>query len=277
MKNETKGVSTEQLDGMIRKAATAALSEWYSDQWDLQADSLDDLAQELWVWYLERPGTRAQIEEADEFLARRLIFNAALQILSKQSLSEDVFDGRNLYSSESVREALKGDSTNKYLNQIMPFAVNNLDRRNPGQAEAVRARYDDEEVPERGGAAEKVLMRAVKSLTEEVNVIYLTSNDEGVGSSAAVFPDTRKRKGERSDPTGDTVVMLDEHPEFSHHYLEETPISHTVAGAQATPAYSLGGGIRYRPVGFQAEAIRKMPGLVEPFLAKEKSRMGLEC
>ena len=55
------------IEGMIRKAAAAAVSDWsHGDPQDLE--------QSLWVWYLESPATQKRIGDADEFLARRWIY-----------------------------------------------------------------------------------------------------------------------------------------------------------------------------------------------------------
>ena len=262
-------------DVMFRKSAKAALAEWYSDKWDLQKDLLDELVQDLWVWYLESPATQKKLQDSDEFLARRLIYKAALQTLAGRSLNEDVFDGRVLYSADAVRSALGGSSTNKYLREILPFALDNVERRNEDQAEAIRSRYTDGVVPAKAGGAAMVLSRAVKSVTEEVNVIYLTSNENGAGSSSAVFPESRKRKGEHGDPTGNTAVMLDENPEFRHAFYEETPLRQFLGGRGATPEYDLGGGRKFRPTGYTAEVLRRYPQLVKPYLEKVRGELGL--
>jgi hypothetical protein len=245
-------MTDEQLNDIFRKAAEKALAEWMPEQWDRQKDEADDLAQELWLWYLDRPGTRRKMELLAEHEAVETARLHAMQILSRQVLDGNTFQGRDLYSGDSVREALRGESTNKYLNEILPFALKNLENRNGLQAEAIRRRYDDEEVPT-APAEKMVLSRAVKSVTEDVNVMHLTSDDECIGSSTAVFPETRKKKGEYADPTGNTVVLLDENPEYRYHFYEETPTRRFLGGAVAQPAVDLGeiGGltVRYRRAG----------------------------
>lgn len=239
-------------DKMFRKAASAALAEWHSDQWDRQRGALDELTQDLWVWYLERPDTQRKLKESDEFLARRLIFQAAMQMLARQALNSDVFDGRAIYSSDSVKAALAGKSTNKYLAEIKPIALKNLEKRNGEQAEAIRSRYEDGVVPEKEGGAAMLLSRAVKSLTEEVNVIYLTTDTDAIGSAASVFPDTRKRKGEHSDPTGNIAVMLIEKPEMREPFYEETPLRQFLGGRGASEEHVLGHDNKQRPIKFRS-------------------------
>lgn len=265
---------TANIDTMIRKAATAALTEWHTGQYDRQSASLDDLINDLWVWYLESPATQRKLEDSDEFLARRLIYKAAMQVLAEGALSQDVFDGKVIFSSDAVIEALRGGSNNRYLQEILPFAMKNLAKR-PRKgviyAEAIRNRYTDGIIPEQGSPA-VLVSRAVKALTEEVNVIYLTTDHSGIGSAAAVFPDTRKQKGDHSDPTGNIAVMLLERPEMRGPFYEETPLHQILGGRGATPAYDLGDGRTFRPTGYVAEVLRRYPQLVEPYL--EKVRLG---
>jgi hypothetical protein len=238
---------------VFRKAAEKALLEWHPDQWDRQKDEADDLSQELWVWYLARPGTQRKMSDLSEDEAVETARIHAIQLLSQQALSSNTFQGRDLYSSDAVREGLRGESTNQYLNEILPYALDNLDTRNELQAEAIRCRYDDGVVPARQSREENVLKHAVKSVTEEVNVFYLTSSDEGIGSSSRVFPESRKQRGAYSDPTGDTAALLEEHPEFRELVYGQTPMREFLGGAASQPVFELGkrGGktVRYRRTG----------------------------
>lgn len=226
-------MTDNRISSLLSKSARSALFSWKQT-----TEGVDDLINDLWVWYLERPGTQQKLEEADDYLARRLIYKAALQILAKQSLDSDEFQGRNLYSSDSVRAALRGESNNRYLLDILPLALRALDRQNRGQAEAIRSRYIDRVVPEADTAEAAKLKRAVRSVTQQVNIIAITASmdsegkiSEGPGSRSAVFPETRRPKnaGHR-DPTGDTAVLLIEHEELRDEYLHESPLSHFLAG-----------------------------------------------
>ncbi|QGH79727.1 RNA polymerase sigma factor [Gordonia phage Anon] len=179
-----------------------------------RTDGHEDLVQDLHVWYLESPGTQAKLAEADRELAITLVRRAALQMLAKKSLADDTFNGRNNYSSDSVKDALKGVSKNRYLVDILPIALRELEEQNEGQAEAIRVRYTD------GGRPDKdVLSRAVRSLTEHVNLIVFNAgvdadgkNTEGPGSRHAVFAETRKgSNSDHSDPTADMAIALIEH------------------------------------------------------------------
>ena len=220
------------MEKIITKSAKSALFSWKQSE-----EGLGDLVNDLWVWYLESPATQKKLKESDEFLARRLVYKAALQILAKNSLSDDKFDGKNLYSSDSVKDALLGRSKNHYLVDILPKALELLAEQNEDYAEAIRSKYTDGKTPAQGSEAVKAT-RAVKSLTEHVNIIAITAGvdsdgnvTEGPGSRHAVFPETRRGRGAgHADPTGDIAVMLIEHPELRDEYLEVQPIREFIGG-----------------------------------------------
>ena len=223
------------IEGLIRKAAAAAVSDWgHGDPQDLE--------QSLWVWYLESPATQKQIGDADEFLARRWIYHAGTQILAREALAGDRFSGKTLYSNEAVKSALRGGQENKYLSRILPTAIEQHAARNPQQAEAIRSRYTDDLVPQPDSAAAALLKRGVKSLTEEVNLLYLTTNKDCVGSAGAVFPESRKRQGGYSDPTANIALALMDNAGVREAYYEEEPLPAFLAGAEAHPAVPLGDG-----------------------------------
>jgi hypothetical protein len=194
---------------IFEKAARKAMFAWKQN-----TEGVEDLANDLWVWYLERPAVQKQLQEADEFLARDLAYRAALQILKGESLADDLFNGRNMYSSESVKDALKGRSTNRYLVDILPIALKELEAKNEGYAEALRKRYIDGIIPK--GKDSDELLHAHRSVTEHVNIIAIRAgvdpegrNTQGPGSRHAVFPETRKEKGsDHSDPTADLAINL---------------------------------------------------------------------
>ena len=228
------------MNKVFKKAADSALLEWGGD-----FDDATDLVNDLWVWYLERPATQKKFQEIEQYEAVKTAKLAAFQMLSRRTLSSNEFNGRNLYSSDSVKEALRGESKNNYLLDILPIAMEELSRQNEGQTEALRVRYEDQDVPARGSAQEAKLKRAVKSLTEHVNVIAITANmrkdkdgnlivKEGPGSRNAVFPETRRSTGSgHSDPTADIAIMLIEHPELRDEWIREEPLPKFLGGRSA--------------------------------------------
>ncbi len=264
-------LTVHDMQTILRKAAEAALVEWHSGQWDRQAQCVDDLTNDLWVWYLERPETRRKISRLSQPEAVRTVLRHALQLLSKQQLQSNTFQGRALYSSESIKEALKGKSTNKYLRAILPTAMADLDKRHAAYAEALRKRYEDGVIPA-DKKTENLLMRAHKSLTEEVNVNYITSDVEGIGSRSVVFPETRRSEGGYSDPTGDIAVMLIENPDVRDEYLDPAPVEQWVNGKGAEPALDLGNGRWFRPPVRDYNILRKHPQLVGIYLDNVRKR-----
>ena len=221
---------------MFTRAAKSALVAWRGNY-----DEAPDLVNDLWVWYLERPSVQKKIETSDDALIHTLVRKAALQILVKRSLDDDTASGRSPYSSENIKDALSGVSKNRYLLDILPMAMDALDKQNARQAESIRSRYTDDVVPTEN-AAQQVLKRAVKSLTEHVNVIAITAgltrdadgvlrDRQGPGSKAAVFPETRKAQGDgHSDPTANMAIALIEHPELRDEYLYEPSLPEFLGG-----------------------------------------------
>ena len=225
----------ERVMKLINKAAKSAMFSWRQSD-----EGVEDLVGDLWVWYLERPGTRKQIEEADDALAKTWVYKAALQILASNALSSDVFRGVGLYSSESVRDELKGESSNKSLQRFMPLALKELEKQNKGQYEAIQRRYVDLVVPERGSSNEAKLKRAVKSLTERINMIKIEgggglddSKHHGpkIRSSGLIDPEFVSSSGDYSDPTANIAIMLILNPfdedgnPVRDEYLHEDPIT----------------------------------------------------
>jgi hypothetical protein len=259
---------------VIRKAAESAVVEWFSGQWERQSQTVDDLNQDLWVWYLENPSTQRKVGGLSEPEAVKTVMLHAAQILSKQTLESNTFQGRDLFSSEAVRAALKGDSTNKYLQKVLPAAISGL---NPKYAEAIRKRYNDSVIPERGSAPEDELKQAVRTLTAEVNVSYITAEVQGAGSATAVFPHTRKAKGGHGDPTGDIGTQMADRPyeyetgeDLRPHFYAPSDMSQWSHGAAAEPTYDLcevnGKTVRVRPTGEEAVLLRNNPQLLAAYL-----------
>ncbi|QFG04533.1 RNA polymerase sigma factor [Mycobacterium phage Jeeves] len=207
------------MDDIFRKAAKAALYAWKQDE-----SGLEDLVNDIWVWYLESPETQRKLQAIEHHEAVKTVKNAALQMLSGQILAANRFNGRNLYSSEAVKDALLGVSDNRYLVDILPMAMDDLSEKNAGHAESIRSRYTDGVIPAVEGGGAMLLSRAVKSLTEHVNIIAITAGvdaegnvSEGPGSKHSVFPGTRKSKGaDHSDPTANMALELIDEGDEQH-------------------------------------------------------------
>ncbi|QBP29340.1 DNA binding protein [Mycobacterium phage DirtyDunning] len=189
---------TSHMVKVMEAAAKSALVTWGRE------GGLDDLVQDLWVWYLERPATQRKLEELSKPEAIATVRRAAIQILTEQVLAGNKFNGRNLYSSEAVKDVLKDRSNNRYLKDIMPTAMAALEKQHAVYVEALRSRYDDGVIPQ-DGPSQDALKNAHKAITEHVNIIVITAGDV---SSAAVQAETRKSSGGRSDPTADAAIAL---------------------------------------------------------------------
>jgi hypothetical protein len=199
------------LSAVIRRAALDA-----SDRWgrDLHGPEVEDLQQDLWVWYYQTPSVSTKLEAADtedysdeqtaEY-ARQLFVGYALQLLAKQSLESDTFEGKALYSSEAIKTELKGASTNKYLRRILPIALADLEKFNAGQREALRKRYVDGVIPQNGDPASPLLARAHESLTRHVNALVIAETDADDRNQSG---ESRSASGGHSDPTANMALAL---------------------------------------------------------------------
>lgn len=258
-------MNTTELQKVFRKAADTAVVEWFNGQWHVHEEEIKDLTQELWVWYLESPETQRKMAGLSFPEAVKTARLRASQLLSKQTLDSNTFNGKSLFSSDAVKDALKGKSNNKYLKEVLPLALQDLDNSDSKYAEALRKRYQDNQIPE-GKAQENLLVRAHKALTDEINVNYITAEVDGIGSKTVAFPSTRRANGNHSETTADITMLLIEDPEVRADYLEETPLNEVLAGEQTYPVFDLGGGVKIRPTGEEAAILRQHPELLDLYL-----------
>ena len=229
---------------VITAAAKAAQAQWYLAS---HYKDVDELVQDLWVWYLESPATQKKLEKSDPDLRHFLVKKAAFQLLSRMALSGDLAGNKSTYSGESVKAALAGKSTNKYLYTILGAATDEI---NGGYAEAIRSRYTDGVVPEQGAPAVK-LSRAIRALTQEVNLMMITSQmtkDEngmlrnvegpgrrkGSGYRGAADASARRPQGVHNDPTAGAAMLLMDHPELRDEYFLESSWEEFLGGRNAT-------------------------------------------
>ncbi len=233
---------------MDAQKVIAAAAKAAQAQWNLASfKDVDELVQDLWVWYLESPATQKKLENADPDLRHFLVKKAAFQLLSRMALSGDLAGNKSTYSGESVKAALAGKSTNKYLFSILGDAVDKLGY---GYAEAIRVRYTDGVVPEQGAPAVK-LSRAIRALTQEVNLMMITSQmtkDEngmlrnvegpgrrkGSGYRGAADASARRPQGVHNDPTAGAAMLLMDHPELRDEYFLESSWEEFFGGRNAT-------------------------------------------
>lgn len=181
---------------------------------------MDDLTQNLWEWYQETPSTQRKMADLSDPERITTARRRAHQLVSREVLAGNLAAGKVIYSSNSVREALEGVSTNKYLLGILSDALEAVSS-SGARAEALRSRYEDGIIPVRGSAGEALLKRAVKALTDEVNIMYLTSDGEGVGRREPSAPNQRKRAGSYADPTANIAIALMNRPPEREAFYEE--------------------------------------------------------
>ncbi|AGR46467.1 hypothetical protein ODIN_52 [Mycobacterium phage Odin] len=224
------------INSVFSKAARKALVSWETDV------SADELIQELWVWYLGSPSIQNRIDGLSEGEAVLYVRRQCFNILSGDAKAKDLFEARSHYSSDNVKDALMGTSTNRYLVDILPLAMEALGKQNEGYAEAIKVRYEDGVVPVSRSKEQVALSRAIKSLTQHVNIIAITAGVErdakgkvvvkdGPGSKHAIFPDIRKTQGDgHSDPTATIAMLLIEHPDLRDEYLHEPSIPEFLGG-----------------------------------------------
>ncbi|QYW07413.1 RNA polymerase sigma factor [Mycobacterium phage Ohno789] len=174
----------------------------------LTPDQVEDLVQDLWVSILERSTSRRLVEESGDDVGFNTLRVLADQILKDQWFADDLARGDWNYSSESIKDALKGRSDNVYLMEVIPQAVSQLVDRHPPYAEALKVRYIDGVVL-RDQAAKDRLKNAHRAVLEEVHkVIKQTDDHDGPGSRSKVFPDSIRSHNGPGDPVGEMATRL---------------------------------------------------------------------
>jgi hypothetical protein len=257
----------QRIHDQAKRAAKSALTLWCNGQYSRQRGLYDDLLQDLFEWYLETPSTRTKMEslvDAEIFVTFKI---RAQQILSRQQLENNVHQDRVMYSVDSVKRYMKGESTNRYLISAMPYA---LDRINEKHKDAVLSRYVDGKVPEQGKDAE-FLSHSLQTLTAMLNLMQITTSEDVIGSRGTIFPEAVKPKGANSDPTGNIALMLmAQKPDFVDEYQYESPWEQVCKGAAAKPVIEFGPSGRYRLTAEEAALFRRVPGLIELFVEQKQ-------
>jgi hypothetical protein len=253
------------------RAAKSALTIWCNGQFSRQRGLFDDLFQDLLLWYCSRPETRrkmAGLTDAEVFVTFK---KHASQELSGQQLADNVYLDKVMFSTDSVKRFLKGNSTNKYLAEVIPLALDNI---NELHKEAILVRYVDGIIPKQGKDAE-FLSHSLKRLTEEVNVIQLTTDQETIGSRSVIFPDTVKPQGSHGDSTaGIALTLMEQRPDVKDEYLYESPWEQINQGAAAEPVIEFGPSKRFRLTAEEAKLFRRVPGLIELFIEQKQKEWG---
>lgn len=214
----------DALDVTIRAAAKQALHDW-----GRPLDDLEDLVQDVWVFYLNPRNVSLQnwVSKAETETGRRKVFyrtkrevqpdggvvwkrqGIISQILSGNQADDNIFSGEEIYSSDAVKDWLAGKSSNKYLGKLITNAMQWLGNYNPGHLAVIQERYE-QQLPEYlvPGAAAMKLSRAVKSLTDTVNRAVLEEKHGEKSSTPSRGRGPRRGVGGYSDPTADLALGL---------------------------------------------------------------------
>jgi len=259
-------VIEDRIYEQARRAAKSALIQWYSGQWQRQAELVEDLHQELLYWYSKTVSTRRKMEHLSDPEVMVTFRHYARQLLSQQTHENNVFVGGNLYSSDSIKSALKNESTNGYLYTVLPLAYAAL---NFKYREAIDNRYVANITPQTKSDI-MTLHRATRALTNQVNVLYLTT-EKNIGSKNVVFPESIKPKGEHGDPTaGIALTLMEQRPDIRDEYLYESPWIQHNKGAAAEPVIEFGPSGKYRLTAAEHDLFQRVPGLIDLFIEQKQ-------
>lgn len=166
--------------------------------WDI---SVQDLTQDLWLWYHVSKSSKVKVDEVPWKQAFNLVKAEAVRIIRNQMLDDNLFQGEIIYSAEMVKDVLKGVSDNRYLKDLVPIAMNAI---NEEYAEALRVRYTDGVIlPDK--QSKNRLTRSHQALTKQVNI--LCSKVGKVGRDP-VPAESRAPRGGVNDPTANTALAL---------------------------------------------------------------------
>lgn len=238
-------VQVKRLEKLFKQAAKSSMLLWRNGD----SEGFEDLANELWVWALERKSVQGKLSSLNNNEIVALLKTAAQQLLSGEQHKLDLFRQSVLYSSDNVKEALKGKSSNSYLIEMLPDALKKLEARNGDYSAAIESRYLKKIVPPQGKEHVK-LVRAIRSLTEIVNALCISTTHrdgednlrvkDGPGSKNGKFPQDgadngqapapSRSKGEHSDPVARQALAIMAHPEIEADLLELEPITEYTKG-----------------------------------------------
>ena len=200
-------VEWEELQPLQKHVIKAARYVQY--QWPGIIEA-DDVEQELWLKFLESPGSIAKISKMDESKQYSSILYMANQIAAKERRDYNRFSGSYRYSMKEAKAYLQQSGLRRVLgdpdvssyeeyvdaptkepamqmNEIeadILVALGTLRERNEQYHEAIVLRYLLDEVPERGKMQVR-LSRALEKLVDEMNRasrVGFMSHEDGPGT-----------------------------------------------------------------------------------------------
>ena len=155
-------LTTEQIQEIFTKAAWSAKSSgWPID--------VDDLIQELWIWYLDR-------FPKNQTLDKQKATNMAQNLAAAEKRKDMLFNVTYDYSVDTVKGILKGKIRGRQSVEDLTDALERLGEQVPDHVEIIRKRYFGEN-PGDGGTTDLTdaevqrLVRAHVRLTDEMNKV----------------------------------------------------------------------------------------------------------
>lgn len=148
----SRDVSSD-VDEILTKAAWSAKSRGWSIE-------VDDLKQELWIWYLERPSVQ-------KGLTQKVATYQANQIAASKLREDMIFNVTYDYSVDTVKDILKGKIRGRRALEDLADAIESLKEKNEDYTDVIAKRYYSNEKLTK--AESDRLYHAHIRLTDEIN------------------------------------------------------------------------------------------------------------
>lgn len=183
-------LNSDEVNKVFRKAA-----EWASHSWPGVVEK-DDLAQELWLWYLTRPSVRAKFEEMDYRGRLQVATKHAHRLTAELRNANARFSNQVRYSVDDIRDALSGRSRWPEIADDVAQGLAALTRRNAAYVEAIEQFVSDNRPSD--NAYRMRLTRAIEALTDETNAVVRQLFDGGIPTRAVTEDEYRAGDGYRT-------------------------------------------------------------------------------
>lgn len=154
-----------EIKSAIRRAVSSVAFQWPD------VIEQDDLEQELWVWYLERPSAQAKLGAADKSERHKLLVRQGHLIASRKNQENLRFAQEFTYTIDDVKNVLAGKDRRDDSLDDLDEAMNLLRERNADYAEAIKSKYGDHLTPS-GRTESNRLYQAHLVLTDLMNQVY---------------------------------------------------------------------------------------------------------
>jgi hypothetical protein len=159
----------EELMPDIRAVARTVAFKWPS------VVTVDDMVSNLTVRLMQTQGSIDKLLDLETPQRRKTLTRVGHQIASKERDDYDVFAGRYLYSVDDVKRLLAAGAIDGPDDKFRTTGIDVLDamieleKKNPNHTKAILDRYVDGVQHTPGSAQQKMLVRALESLTLLMN------------------------------------------------------------------------------------------------------------